>query len=216
MPERLASDTVFLFQGDSITDGARGRSEDKNHILGHGYVFLVAAQLGAQFAEQRPVFHNRGVSGNRVVDVYARWEEDTLALEPDVLSILVGINGCPTPSRGSRAIAADKFEKVYRLMLEEARARNPDLELILLDPFVLPVGARRDHWPDWEREVRIRRELVDDLAAEFAAAHVECQAVFDAALGRAPAEYWLWDGVHPTWAGHQLLADAWLRAFPRV
>jgi len=208
--------TTFVFQGDSITDGGRGRSEDKNHILGHGYVFLIAAQLGVRFAEQQPVFHNRGVSGNRVVDVYARWEEDALALAPDVLSILVGINGVPTPSRGSRAIAAPKFETVYRLMLDEAMARNPALRVVLCDPFVLPVGARREHWQDWEREVRVRREIVARLAEEYGAARVCCQEVFDQALERAPAEYWLWDGVHPTWSGHQLLADAWLDAFSPV
>lgn len=205
--------TTFVFQGDSITDGARGRSEDKNHILGHGYVFLIAAQLGARLAEQQPVFHNRGVSGNRVVDVYARWEEDALALAPDVLSILVGINGAPTPSRGSRGIAVPKFETVYRLMLDEAMARNPALRVVLCDPFVLPVGARQEHWRDWEREVCARREVVARLAEEYGAARVCCQDVFDQVLGRAPAEYWLWDGVHPTWAGHQLLADAWLAAF---
>src|SRR5580693_2752855 len=82
----------ILFQGDSITDGNRGRSLDPNHILGHGYAFIIAAKFGAAFPEANLEFFNRGVSGNTVLDLEKRWQKDTLDLRPDVLSILIGVN----------------------------------------------------------------------------------------------------------------------------
>src|SRR3954470_23665676 len=82
----------ILFQGDSITDGNRGRSLDPNHILGHGYAFIVAAKYGSQYPKRHLTFLNRGVSGNTVADLTKRWDKDTIDLKPDVLSILIGIN----------------------------------------------------------------------------------------------------------------------------
>src|SRR5476651_1492719 len=85
-------DARILFQGDSITDGNRGRSADPNHILGHGYVFSIASKYGATYPDLDLTFVNRGISGNTVQDLANRWEADTLAIQPDVLSILVGVN----------------------------------------------------------------------------------------------------------------------------
>ena len=72
----------FLFQGDSITDGNRGRSEDPNHILGHGYCFAVSSRIGADFPQHGLQFINRGISGNTVSDLEKRWQTDTLDLKP--------------------------------------------------------------------------------------------------------------------------------------
>lgn len=88
----FAPGTRILFQGDSITDGNRGRNADPNHILGHGYQFIIAARYGADFAERNLVFLNRGISGNKVSDLARRWTPDTLELRPDLLSILIGVN----------------------------------------------------------------------------------------------------------------------------
>ena len=113
-----------LFQGDSITDGNRGRNEDPNHILGHGYCFIIAAQYGARFPERRLTFLNRGVSGNKVTDLAARWQKDTLDLKPDVLSILIGIND-------SGRVPLEDYEQVYDRLLEDAKATNPNIHFIL-------------------------------------------------------------------------------------
>ena len=83
---------IFLFQGDSITDGNRGRNNDPNHIMGHGYAFSIASRLGADFPEKHFSFYNRGISGNKITDLEARWQKDVLDLKPGVLSILVGVN----------------------------------------------------------------------------------------------------------------------------
>jgi len=188
----------ILFQGDSITDGNRGRSADPNHILGHGYVFIIAAQHGAAFPDAKLDFINRGVSGNTVLDLEKRWQKDTLDLKPDVLSILIGVND------NGKGVPLDQYEQVYDRLITDARAANPKLKLVLGEPFVKPTGKVNDG-------IRRRQEIVARLAQKHGAALVRYQRVFDEATKRAPADYWIWDSVHPTYRGHQLMADEWER-----
>ncbi len=195
----------ILFQGDSITDGNRGRSEDPNHILGHGYAFIIAAKYGAALAERNLTFLNRGVSGNTVIDLEKRWPKDTLDLKPDLLSILIGVND------NSRGVPPDQYEQVYDRLLADTRAANPAVRLVLCAPFALPVGKRKENYEAWSTALRQREEIVAKLAQKYHAALVRFQPVFEAACKRAPAEHWIWDGVHPTYSGHQLMADEWVR-----
>lgn len=199
----FTQESRILFQGDSITDGNRGRSADPNHILGHGYAFLIAAQHGAAFPERKLVFLNRGISGNKVTDLEARWQKDTLELKPDLLSILVGVND------NGRA-PLELFEPTYDKLLEQAKAASPKIKFVLMEPFCLPVGHTLERGEPWVAELNERRKLVAQLAQKYEAALVPCQKVFDDATKRAPADYWIWDGIHPTYSGHQLLADAWV------
>ncbi len=115
----------ILFQGDSITDGNRGRSANPNHILGHGYVFIIAAKYGAAFPDLKLDFLNRGVSGNTVLDLEKRWQKDTLDLKPDVLSILIGVNN------SGRGVSLDQYEQVYDKLITQAKAANPKIKLVL-------------------------------------------------------------------------------------
>ena len=197
--------TRILFQGDSITDGNRGRSADPNHILGHGYVFLIGAKYGAMLPERNLVFMNRGVSGDTVVTLQNRWQTDTLDLKPDILSILIGINDA------SRRIPLEDFEKTYDRLLADTVAVNPKIRLVLCEPFTLPVGKHKEDWDEWSADVKQRQVVVVKLAAKYGAAVVDFQKVFEAASRRAPADYWIWDDIHPTYAGHQLMADEWER-----
>lgn len=201
----FAKDVRVLFQGDSITDGNRGRSADPNHILGHGYAFIVAAKYGAAFPRLNLVFLNRGVSGNKVTDLAGRWAKDTLELKPDVLSILVGVNDA------GGGLPMEEFERVYDQLLTDAQTANPKVRLVLSEPFTLPVGAKKENWEKWRADMAQRQEVVARLAKKHGAALVRFQQVFDEACKRAPAEYWIWDGVHPTYSGHQLMADEWVR-----
>ena len=196
----------ILFQGDSITDGNRGRSADPNHILGHGYAFIIAAKFGAGFPEAKLDFINRGVGGNTVVELEKRWQKDTLDLKPDVLSILIGVND------SSHGVPLDQYAQVYDKLITDARAANPNLKLVLCEPFTLPVGKRKEDYESWFGGIRKRQEIVARLAQKHGAALVHFQRVFDDATKRAPADYWIWDGVHPTYRGHQLMADEWERA----
>lgn len=187
-----------LFQGDSITDGNRGRTADPNHILGHGYAFIVAARQGAAFPERKLNFVNRGISGNTVLDLENRWKADTIDIKPDVLSILIGVNDL------WRGVSVDQYEKTYDKILTEAKAANPRLKLVLGEPFVLPAGKHEDN-------LKKLQAVVAKLAKKHGAAVVHFQRVFDEAAKRAPADYWVWDTVHPTYRGHQLMADEWER-----
>jgi len=195
----------ILFQGDSITDMNRGRTTDPNHILGHSYAFLIAAKYGAMLPERGLVFMNRGVSGNKVSDLAARWERDTLDLKPELLSILIGINDT------SRKVPVEEYEKQYDKLLADTVAAIPNLRLVLGEPFTLPSGRHKEDWTEWRAEVQLRQDVVAKLATKYHAALVRYQKVFDDAGKRAPAEYWIWDGVHPTYSGHQLMADEWVR-----
>jgi len=192
MPAFFAGATI-LFQGDSITDGNRGRNLDPNHILGHGYAFIISARFGARFPERALTFYNRGVSGNKVTDLQARWTTDTLDLKPDYLSILIGIN-----DTGS---GVDVFEESYDALLTETVQSLPQTRLILCAPFRLPGNE----------DIQARQVIVAWLAEKHHAAFVNFQPIFDEASEHAPAKYWVWDGVHPTYAGHQLMADEWVR-----
>jgi lysophospholipase L1-like esterase len=205
-PAAFAKSSRILFQGDSITDGNRGRNTDPNHILGHGYVFIVAAKNGAAFPELELEFMNRGISGNTVLDLEKRWQKDTLDLKPDVLSILIGVND------QGHGVPLDQYEQTYDKLIEQAKAANPNLKLVLCEPFGLPVGARKAEWETWNAGLEQRRAVVAKLAEKYHAALVHFQRAFDAAAQRAPAEHWIWDGVHPTYSGHQIMADEWEKA----
>lgn len=203
---------VFLFQGDSITDGNRGRSADPNHVLGHGYAFAVASRIGADFPTQDLLFYNRGISGNTVGDLQQRWAPDTLALQPDVLSILVGINDVDQAvNQPAQAGLLADFEHHYRAILAASKAQHPATLFVLGVPFAYPVGRCQANWAQWQAALTARQAVVRQLAAEFGAVLIDYPAVLDRAAQRKPIAYWVWDGIHPTAFAHELLAREWLR-----
>jgi lysophospholipase L1-like esterase len=202
-----------LFQGDSITDMARGRTEDPNHILGHSYVFLIAAKEGADFPERRITFINRGVSGNTVSNLMARWRTNTLELKPDVLSILIGVNDVGHQLRAGRPFLPEKFEETYDQLLADTLAALPRVKLVLGEPFFAPGKSTEAHLDEWREAMMGLRAVVEKLGKKYHAPVVHYQKVFDDAAQRAPIDYWIWDGVHPTYRGHQLMADEWKRTY---
>ncbi len=205
-----ASGLTVLFQGDSITDGNRTRNTDWNHVMGHGYACNIAGRLWYDYPDKGFHFFNRGISGNRITHLTERWQADTLDLKPDVLSILVGINDTGGFIRGDSSCTPEQFEAGYRELLLRTKATLPAVRFVLCEPFILPVGKVKDNWEVFQREVSIRQKIVKQLASEFQAVHVPFQHAFDAALSKAPAEYWIWDGIHPMPAGHELMARFWI------
>lgn len=202
----------FLFQGDSITDGNRGRNEDPNHILVHGYCFAVASRIGADFPQHGFQFVNRGVGGDTVRDLDKRWQTDTLDLKPDVLSLLVGINDVNALVDGKDdALDAKTFERVYRKLLTSCRDQNPALLIVLGLPFFFASGWRKDYAERWRPLVEGRANIIRRIAEDFNAVLVDYPMVFEEAQRNAPIDYWIWDGVHPTAFGHELMAREWIR-----
>jgi len=202
----------FLFQGDSITDGNRGRNEDPNHILGHGYAFSISSRIGADFPEAGFTFYNRGISGNTVRDLKGRWQQDTLDLNPGVLSILVGINDVAAlvenkPFRQS----VKNFETDYGEILQAVEKQQPRVLPVLGIPFVFPVAGRKENWDRWRDVTAEHAEAVRKIASDHQAVLVDYQQLFERATLHAPIDYWIWDGIHPTVFGHELMAREWIR-----
>ncbi|HEV7380321.1 MAG TPA: SGNH/GDSL hydrolase family protein [Dyadobacter sp.] len=200
----------ILFQGDSVTDGNRGRNDDWNHVMGHGYAYTVASKLWYDFPDKGFYFYNRGISGNQITDLANRWQADTIDIQPDWLSILVGINDTEAYIKGNQSLTAENFEANYRNLLLKTREQLPNTRLILGEPFILPVGRVKDRQALYETEVVKRQQIVRKLAQEFEALFIPYQSAFTKALEKAPADYWIWDGIHPMPAGHELMARLWL------
>lgn len=209
----------ILFQGDSVTDVSRNR-ESENYA-GHGYATMVKGRLGYEQPGQYEFF-NRGVSGNRIVDLYARVKCDVLNLKPDVLSILIGINDVWHEYSHNNGVDAKKFERVYDLLLEEITQALPQVRLLILEPFVLPGTAtvNTEEVPDrlegFLRETPLRAQAARRVAEKYGAIFVPLQEKFDEACKLAEPSYWLHDGVHPTAMGHELITRAWLKAFEQI
>ena len=202
----------FLFQGDSITDGNRGINEDPNHILGHGYAFAIASRIGADFPEAGFSFYNRGISGNTVRDLKNRWQEDALNLKPQVLSLLVGINDVAAIVENKAfQQSVDRFETDYRDILQAVEQQNPQIVFVLGIPFVFPVAGRKEKWASWRDTTLEHAETVRKIAKDHRAVVVDYQPMFEKASKQAAIEYWIWDGIHPTVFGHELMAREWIR-----
>lgn len=204
---------VILFQGDSITDAGRLRENENtpnglHHSFGVGYPLLASARLLADQPDAGFQIYNRGISGNRVVDLYARWKIDALNLNPDLLSIFIGVNDLWHEKMRRNGVEPVRFERIYRMLLEWTLEVLPEVKLILIEPYVLPCGSVEESWIP---EIAEYQKIVRKLADEFKTGFVPTQEIFNTAAKTAPSmEYLTADGVHPTPAGHQLLADAWL------
>ncbi len=209
------SNDIVLFQGDSITDANRrkGRKGPNDPAaLGQGYVFHTSAELLQRHAGLGLNIYNRGVSGDKVYQLADRWKRDCLKIKPDVLSILVGVNDyCHIHFNGCGGTVAE-YANDYDTLLERTRAELPDIKLILGEPFLLEAG---DITEAHVEGIEAYRDAAKKIAEKHRAVWVPYQQVFNDALKHAPAEYWAPDGVHPTVAGHRLMAKAWLEAVGR-
>ena len=204
----------ILFQGDSITDAFRKPDEiNPAYQLGNGYVLLIAAQLAARFPEKHWDFVNRGVSGNKILDLKNRWANDVLAIRPDVLTIFVGVNDTLAAMQGQPSTNEQEFASAYQFLLQETRQHLPDTRFVLMEPFLLEVGEVRKSWCD---HLRSRQLLVQAIASETMSDFVPTQQIFDNASKIREPAFWSYDGIHPTHAGFQLLADAWLEVFEKM
>jgi len=197
---------LVLFQGDSITDG--GRHYQNGDDLGAGYAMIAASWFSAAYPAKRVRFLNRGISGNRVKDLRGRWQEDCLDLQPTWVSIFIGINDTWRRYDSNDPTSTQDFAAAYRVILERTCAALP-ARLILGEPFLLPVLAGQDRWrEDLDPKIAVVRQL----AREFQAILVPLDGIFAQAATRREAAFWAADGVHPSAAGHALIAQAWLRA----
>lgn len=214
---------TILFQGDSITDCTRSRDENASRAyrLSHGYAGMVAGELELSHPNEY-LCYNRGVSGNRIVDIYARINIDIINLKPDVMSILCGINDVWHEISRFNGVNTPKFERIYGMLIEEVREALPDCKIMILEPFVLPGTATCDteEKPNRLAEFRTGRqekaEAARRVAQKYGLTFVPLQAEFERMAQIMPADMLLSDGVHPNPAGHTLIKNAWLAAYEKL
>ena len=159
---------------------------------------------------------NRGISGNRVVDVYARIKSDIINLKPDVMSILIGVNDVWHEVSKENGVDAEKYFTIYSMLIEEIKAALPDIKIMILEPFVLKGTATEEAWDVFRPEVEKRAAKAKMIAEKFNLPFIPLQDKFDEATLLAPADYWLRDGVHPTTEGHELIKREWLKFFQEL
>ncbi|HUI91109.1 MAG TPA: SGNH/GDSL hydrolase family protein [Chitinivibrionales bacterium] len=196
---------TILFTGDSITDC--GRRADPSRPLGSGYAFMVSSRLSALYPELDLRFVNRGVSGDRVADLAARWQWDCLKLKPTLVSVLAGVNDTWRRLDSGDPTSGGAFSASYRRILELTK-RETQAAIVLCEPFLLACGQVDEGWFD---DLEPKIEIVRSLAREFSCILVPLVDAFEKASKRAAPQYWAEDGVHPTAAGHALIAQAWLK-----
>ena len=209
----------IVFWGDSITDCGRNRN-DLYH-MGAGYANLVKADLGYRCPGEYE-FTNHGISGDRTVDLYARIKAGFLNWPPDYASILIGVNDTWHEIAYKNGIATAKFEKLYEMMLDEILEALPDIKLMLIAPFVLEgyntcnTEENPTRLEQFRVDVAEKAAVTKKMAEKYNLPLIELQPAFDAALERAPAEYWAYDGVHPTVCGHEIIKRLWLETFEKM
>ena len=201
----------ILFMGDSITDS--GRIYEDEASMGMGYALMVTGELGLEHPGKYE-FINKGINGHRIVDIYARMKRDILNLEPDVMSILVGVNDAWHKLLSSpNEVDAEKYFGIYSMLIEEIKEALPDIKIMILEPFVLKGSNTEENWDYMDKEVRLRAVMAKRIAEKFDLKFIPLQAKFDSLTKVMPDEYWLGDGVHPTPFGHAFIKNEWIKAF---
>jgi lysophospholipase L1-like esterase len=204
---------TILFQGDSITDAGRKRGDEdipnKLSMLGTGYPLFTAASILANHADKELKIYNRGISGNKVFQLAERWEKDCIRLQPNILSILIGVNDYWHTKTNAYQGTIATYEADYRTLLERTIKELPEVKIVICEPFIIHGGSALDN--TWESDFAPYRKVAQMLANDFKFTFVPFQSVFNEALKKAPAAYWGPDGVHPSLAGAQLMAQTWLK-----
>ena len=195
MFKQFKENSIILFQGDSITDCGRDREDPDS--LGGGYVNLVTETVADRYSQSNLKFINRGISGDKIRDLQLRWDMECIDLKPDMLSILVGVND-------TLITPVELFEEEYRMLLKRT-TEALNAEIILCEPFLLlgDTNAYRD-------DLNPKIETVHMLSEEFNTLLLPLDKIFREACSLHPPEYWAPDGVHPTPAGHALIAKSWI------
>ena len=209
----------ILFFGDSITDMGRYREDEakvRPYGLGTGHVFLIATKLMNQDYGKYTIV-NRGNSGDRVVDLYARIKRDVWHEKPDVLSILIGANDVwkdLSLNALHDGVDIGRWEKVYRMIIEDTKANLPNVQIIICEPFVLPGTVTREEGRlEAFNQIREYANVAKKLAKEYNLAFVALQDKFDEMAKKYGEQYFLYDGIHPDIAGINLISEEWLKVF---
>lgn len=211
----LQKNDTILFQGDSITYWYRkldATGSNDSQAMGSGYALLASSALLDKHRGKDLKFFNKGISGNIVKDLEARWDTDCLSLKPNVLSILIGVNDFSLKMR-ERKGSATEYREAYQRLLDRTVSALPNVKLIIAEPFAINGLIHvTDAWfPGFDEYRQVARET----AEKYKAAFIPLQSIFERAMQTAPNAYWSGDGIHPSMAGAQLMSNAWLEVFKK-
>ncbi|MEL7532107.1 MAG: SGNH/GDSL hydrolase family protein [Bacteroidota bacterium] len=211
--EPIFAGKTIVFQGDSITDGGRRKEQlepNAGGALGGTYPLLISAQILGSEGEQGSKFYNRGISGNKVFQLAERWEEDCINLKPDILTILIGVNDFWHMVNGKYEGTVEIYERDFMALIERTKAALPNVKIIIAEPFAVAGGSAITE--RWDNEFPAYRAAAKRVAEAHGTQWIATQTLFDQALERGSVKHWCPDGVHPSPAGHHLMAEAWIEA----
>lgn len=233
LPFNMEAGLRILFIGDSITDGNWGNNNtgspssqrnlwDLNHIYGSGYMYLCATFFQSKFPENDYQFFNRGISGNKLEDLEKRWEEDVIQIKPDVLSILIGTNDVNWSLKNHKSFNLEQWELRYRALIDRSLRANPKLKIILCAPFTAKTGKLKS-----SEDYDIRKQMIEKcatsirkIAKDYKAIFIPFNELFAFLQGKEvvspESPYWIWDGIHPTPAGHAKMAEMWIKKTRKI
>ncbi|MCF7956008.1 MAG: SGNH/GDSL hydrolase family protein [Phycisphaerae bacterium] len=212
----IKKNATVLFQGDSITDAGRDRKRgdiaNDPGALGRGYAFNIASQLLAERPNDNLKFFNRGNSGWKVPQLASSWDRNCIAIKPDVLSIMIGVNDYWHTVAFGRKFkgTVGTYERDYRALLNRTVKELPGIKLVVCEPYALRCGKHiNDSWfPTFDHYRAVSKKLADEFGALF----VPFQSILEkAATKDKPLEYWAGDGIHPSKPGAELMAQEWLK-----
>jgi lysophospholipase L1-like esterase len=206
MAVRFEPNQRIVFIGDSITDAGR---RDVAPPLGGGYVGIVAGFLAAQYPEHRLAVVNRGIGGDTVRHLAARWDADAIGPRPDWVAVGIGINDVwrAFGDNTHEAVPLSEYRDTLRSLLTRAQDET-GCRLIVIEPYMIepdrsdPMRARMDEYGQAAREI----------ARALDAVNVRTQEAFDTVLATTTPDDWATDRVHPNIAGHAVIAHAVLNA----
>jgi lysophospholipase L1-like esterase len=208
---KLEKGQKLLFIGDSITDCERSKpvGEGLFGALGKGYVSYVDALLQSVYPELGIRVVNKGIGGNNVRDLKARWREDVFDQKPDWLSVMIGINDVwrqyDTPFIPDWHVYLEEYEETLRSLVLETKPLVKGL--ILMTPYYLESNVEDKMRKSMDEYGAVVRKIASETGCLF----IDTQAAFDKVLAELYSATLAWDRVHPTAAGHMVLARAFLR-----
>lgn len=203
----LKANQTILFIGDSITDA--GRNEPAYRPLGCGYVHFTANYLLAKYPELNLRIINTGISGNTIRDLQKRWKKDCLNYQPDIVSILIGINDIWRlhENQPDEAVGIEEYLSTYRQLLGELK-NEKDRQLILIEPFMFCDEPDNPMFRDLAGYIKVTRALAD----EFDAVLLPLQEAIDEKIKTVKPEKWSEDMVHPLLWAHSWISQRWLES----
>lgn len=199
----LQKDSVIVFQGDSITDaGCWGDPRG----LGMGYPKMVADHISSFYTSMNITLYNRGISGNRSIDLVNRWDRDCIDLHPTIVTLLIGINDTWRKFDSNSPTSTEEYRSNCENIMK--RTKDAGAQLVVLEPFTIPKGVITTEWyADIDPKINALREL----SRKYADAYVPLNGIFAKLSIETSPDIWSGDGVHPSEAGHRIIADEILK-----